>query len=59
MAYDPDDLRQRADRYEWLVQLISDEQAIRALLDLARDFREREAKIEAANQKAGSSIRSS
>jgi hypothetical protein len=51
MAYDPDDLRQRADRYEWLVRFTSDEQAIRALLDLARDFREREAKIEAANQK--------
>jgi hypothetical protein len=51
MADDPDELRRRADRYERLVRLISDEQAIRALLDLARDFRDRADKMEATDQK--------
>lgn len=51
MADDPNDLRRRADLYQRLAQRMTDDEAVRVIQEVARDFREQANQIEAANQK--------
>ena len=59
MADGPNDLRNRAERYQRLAERMIDDQAVQALQQMARDFSDRAAEIDATHQMIDLSLRSS